>query len=420
MFWIRLVASTCAMLAAVTAVRAQSIAPIDFSEVARRTLASQPQLRRLMIDLDVARTREVVGALRPPLEVGAEFENVGGTGALQGFDSAEITLSLTSLFERGGKRDARIAEAQRFTELLTLEQRIAVLDALAETGRRFIAVAVAQETRDLAQRRVAQAKQTLDLIATRVAAGRSPRTEQLNSEIELSAAQVAVTDAEGRLEAARRSLATQWAQPDQALAVKAELDVMAEPRAFEQLSEEVIQLPDLQRFAAEQRLREAELRLARSQAVADWRWSAGVRRLEQLDEQALVVGFSIPIGTAQRNAPLVRAAELQQNATPLDAEARRLEVLSVLHAQWQELRSSRVAASAVLDTQLPRAREALELTQRGYEIGRFPYRELATVQQQVLALEALRLDAAARYHLTRIEIERLTGAQLALLEGTTP
>jgi cobalt-zinc-cadmium efflux system outer membrane protein len=420
MFWIRSVALACATLAAVAPAHAQSSAQLDFPTAARKTLAAEPHLRRLSIELDVARTREDTAALRAPLEVGAEFENVAGSGATKGIDAAEITLSISSLLERGGKRNARIQEAQRFIELLSIEQRIALLDALGETGRRFVAVAVAQEVRELARRRVAQAKQTLDLIAARVAAARSPRTEQLNAEIELSAAEMALTQSDRELEAAQLSLAAQWASPVERPVVTADLTAMAEPRAFELLSQQLTNLPDLDRFAAESRLREAELRLAQSQAVADWRWSAGVRRLEEINEQALVLGFSMPIGVSRRNAAAIRAAELQQKATVIDSHARRLELLALLHSHWQQLQSSRTAAAAIRDSQLPRAQEALELTKRGYEIGRFPYRELAIAQQQVLSLEALRLEASARFHLTRIEIERLTGAQLSLLEGNTP
>ena len=69
---------------------------------------------------------------------------------------------------------------------------------------------------------------------------------------------------------------------------------------------------------------------------------------------------------------------------------------------------------------LPRALEALEITERGYRIGRFPYRELALAQAQLIDLELQRLDAAAQYHLTQLEIDRLTGAEISQLPETSP
>lgn len=415
---IRLGAFACALVWA-TAVSAQASEPLSFIDAARKTLAAHPQFERLALALEAAQTRKSSAALRPPVEIASEVENASGSGTLQGFDAAEITLSVGSVFERGDKRQARIQAASQAIELLSIEQRIAALDLLAETGRRFVALAAAQEAVVLAQGRARQAQRTLEFIVPRVTAARSPPTEQLNAEIDLAASELALGDAQRELEAARLALASQWSEPTDTPTVTAGLYTLPEPRSFEALTSDLERLPDLVRFSAEARVREAQLRLARAQAVADWRWSAGVRHLQALDEQALVLGFSMPLGAGARSAPLVREAELERAQIPLSAEARRLELVPLLYSQWQALRSAREAARVLTAEQLPRAREALELTERGYRIGRFAYRELAIVQQQLLALEAQRLQAAARYHLTRIEIERLTGAQLALVEGLT-
>lgn len=419
MSWIRLVALTCAAFIPFV-VGAQSSAPLTFAEAVQKTLAAHPQFERLSLRLRAEQARAEAASLRPPLELNAEIENLGAHDEVRAFDGAEFTLSLTSLVERGGKRAARVDAAQRGIELLTLEQRIEMLDLLAETGRRFIAVASAQTTLTQLEERATQARRAVQLIEPRVSAGRSPRTEYVNSEIELKSAGLAVENARRQLEASQFTLAAQWAAPQERPVVVVDVYSLPDPRDFESLAGELEQLPDLERFAAEERVHDAELRLARAQAVADWRWTVGVRRLEEINEQALVLGFSMPLGARQRNASVVREAELRQAQVPLDAKASRLQLLPLIHAQWQQLRSARQTAQVIANEQLPLAREALTLTERGYDIGRFPYRELAIAQQQVLALEAQRLEAAVQYHLTRIEIERLTGAQLTLLKGQTP
>jgi outer membrane protein, heavy metal efflux system len=419
MSWIRYVALVSATLISYGTSAQQSL-PLVFADAARKTIASHPQLEQFSLAIEAATAQTETAALKPPLEVLAEAENVAGSGALSGADSAEITLSLSSVFERGGKRDARRDAADRMRDLLTVEQRVEMLDLLAETGRRFVAVAVAQESVALAEARADQARRTLDLIIPRVAAARSPRTEQLNVEIEVAAAQLAAAEAQRTLETARLALAAQWAAPHEAPVVSIDLRNVPEPRTFDALVNDLERLPDLERFAAETRVREAEVRLVRAQMFADLRWSAGVRRIEGVDEQALVLGFSMPLFSGRRATSLAKDAELVHAQASLGPELQRLKLLPVLHAQWQQLRSERATVRVITDEQLPRAREALELTERGYNIGRFPYRELALSQQQVLALEAQSLDALAHYHLTRIEIERLTGAQLPLLEGPKP
>jgi len=116
--------------------------PLLFEEAARKTLAANPDTQRFALELEASRARIDAAGLRPPTEIAADLDNFAGTGDTRGIHSAELTLSLNSVFERGGKRSARIAAAERSLDLLTLEQRITALDLVAETGRRFVAVAV--------------------------------------------------------------------------------------------------------------------------------------------------------------------------------------------------------------------------------------------------------------------------------------
>ena len=354
------------------------------------------------------------------MEFGADLDNFAGTGDTRGIHSAELTISLNSIFERGGKRSARIAAAERSLDLLTLEQRITALDLLAETGSRFVAVAVAQERVRLAQDARAQADTTLALIRPRVEAARSPRTELLYVEIERSRADVEEDTEQHDLSAAEAALAAQWGSPEERPSAILAMYELPEPASWEELRKKLETLPDLERFASERRLRQAQLALARAQAVPDWQWRIGVRRLQETNEftrdEALVAGIVIPLGQARRAAPGVRESEAELAQVNSSRQSRRLNLDRLLIGELEQMQATRKRLQAITEVQLPRAREARDLTENGYRIGRFPYRELALAQQQVLALEFARLEAASQFHLTRIEVERLTGAQLDLLK----
>lgn len=380
------------------------------------TLASHPQLKAFGYQLEAQRARVELAEQRPPLETSLDIENIVGTGDFEASDAAEITLGVSSLFERSGKRTARVTEAERSIELLTVEQQVQALDVLAETSRRFISVAGAQLALELAQQRVKQNQSTLEFVIPRVEAARSPPTERLSAEIELRAAQLALENARSELDANQFALASQWGAPAERPRVDARLDAIAQTPSFELLAQQVETIPDLQRYAAEERVREAQLRLARTQGAADWRWTAGVRRLEEFNEQALVLGVSVPLGTRTRSAPAIKEAHNTLAQVPHQRDERRLELLNTLYSHWHAMRQAEHVYRSITTEQLPLAREALELTERGYRIGRFPYRDLSVAQQQVLSLQAQALDAAMRYHATRIEVERLTGAQLSMIQ----
>jgi cobalt-zinc-cadmium efflux system outer membrane protein len=383
-----------------------------FEEAARRTLAAHPDTRRLAGELEAARARAAGAQLGPALEAGAELENFAGTGSTQGIDAAELTLSLGSVIERGDKRAARIAAADRTLDLLTVEQRIAMLDRLAETGRRFVALAVVQERVAVARAALEQANTTLALIRPRVEAARSPRTELLNAEIERSRAEMELVAALREQVARQSALAGQWGAPQDRPVVKLALLELPLPSPTDELAAALAATPDLERYVSESRLAEARIELAKAQSVPDWRWELGVRRLEETDDAALVAGFSVPFGQARRAEPVLREQRAELARVEATAAARRIELEQLLVAEVERLHALRERVLAISGEQLPRAHEARELTERGYRIGRFAYRELALASEQVLVLELARIDAASQYHLSRIEIERLTGAQV--------
>ncbi len=336
-------------------------------------------------------------------------------------DSApQLTVSLGSVFERAGKRRARVDVQERSLSLLRDEQRVEALDLLAETGRRFIDVAVAQERVRLAALALDQANATVALVEPRVAAARSSKMELLNAQVRQTGARVARSAAQRELVAAQVSLAAQWGDTQGRPTVALELVSTPQPAGFEELESRLAAVPDLARYATESALREAEVRLARAQAVADWRWSIGVRRYERTDDQALAFGWSMPLNGTRRAAPAIRESLANRAIVEQQAEAARIALRPVLFEQWQLLQTLRERVIAIGAEDLPRALEALEITERGYRIGRFPYRELALAQSQLLDLELQRLDAAAQYHLTRLEIDRLTGAEISQLPENRP
>lgn len=390
-------------------------APIGFAEAARRSLAQHPQWRSLALELGAADARRALAALRPPLELAVDLEGFAGSGAYRAVDGAELSVRLTSLFERGGKLPARVAVADAERDLLTVEQRAAALDLLAETGRRFVALAVAQERRRLAELAQGQAASSLESVRARVSRARSPRTELLDAEIRHAQASNAYASAGRDLELAQMSLAAQWNDESARPTVSLPLLDTAPVPALEQLEPRLRSVPDLERYASATRVQEAQLRLTRAEAVADWRWSLGIRRFEVDHSQALIAGVAVPLNAAKRTEASAKLAELRGRQAMFDSASRLLALKATLGAQLCLLQNLRARIQSITEIELPRMQEMLQLIERGYAIGRFAYRELATVRAQWLDLELSRLEAAAEYHRGRIEIDRLTGAQQDLL-----
>lgn len=395
-----------------TGAEASTATALQFPEAVTRTLASRPELRAYATRREAEAARREQAALLPALEVGAELENVLGTGDFSGVDEAELTLSVGSTWERGEKRTARVAVADAALAAIDADERLTVLDLSAETARRFVLLAAAQERLLLTERAATQAREVLAAVSIRVRAAQSSKSESLNAEIQLASALLARDNAQREIAAAQARLGEQWADPAAKPSATMALYDMPRTVGAAELEPRLEELPELAQFASEARVREAEIRLAQTWATSDWSWSAGVRRLEGPDDQALVFGVSVPIGSARRAAPYVREARARLDSIDADREAALLRLRTLLYAQIKELESARAAEHVIRDHQLPQAQEVVQLTLAGYRLGRFPYRELALAQEQAFEFELRRLDAALAYHLSRVELERLIGSTL--------
>lgn len=383
--------------------------PVSFDEAARRTLADRPEFRVYAHRLDTLAAQRDQAALEPGYELGVELENVLGTGDASGVKGAELTVSLSRLFERGGKREARMGVVARSTELLSSEREVAALDLVAETARQFVALAVAQQRVADAEAAVGQASQSLKLTRQRHAAAQSPETEVLGSQIVLAETELALGNARRAVAQAQQLLGAQWGEAEAQPVAQLDVYALDAPLAADVLLARLDATPDLMRYASEVRVAEAELTLARTQARADLTFSAGVRRLEELDDQALVFGFSMPLGMARRAEPALRERTARLAQVDAEREVTRLRLEALLRRQLLVLEGAHATEQIIRERQLTPARKLVEQTRHGFSMGRFAYRDLALAERQLLDLQRLRLEAASNYHLTRVEIERLTG-----------
>lgn len=396
---------------------------ITLAQALDAALTVNPELAAGRYELSAAQARIVRAGTRPNPELSLELENFAGEAAARQADALESTLSISQVVELGGKRDLRRALAEADRDVTALELRARQLDLLADVARRFIDVVASQERLRYAEASLVLAQKTLDAIAARVKAARSPVAEASRARIAVTRAQIERQQARLRLETARGALALTWGQPiPKFTSAKAELFDFPQLAPFAQLALKIEKTPDILRFASEMRMRDAELSLARAQRRPNVAFSVGLRNFQATGDNAVVAGFSLPLAIHDRNQGNI--AEVRSRRAQLDAqrEAGKTRILGALYALYREAEAARERASALREHALPQARDALTQTEYGYQRGRFSYLELLTAQQELLELNAAAVDAAADHHRLIAEIERLTSEPLttANLEAPLP
>lgn len=376
-----------------------------------RTLASNPALRAEGAGVEALEQQLQLDSLAPAPTLGAELENVAGTGSLSGVKGAEATLRLGQVIELGGKREARrnrgLADIARQENAIDRQR----LDLAAETTKRFVTVVEGQDELALARNHVKLATDTGAAIRFRVERGAAPEADAVLADIAVARAELAQENAEHELESAKFALASLWGATGpgdvQADGVLLELP---EVEAFELLVERLRNTTEFRGYELELARIEAERGVARAAARPDLSLGAGVRRLEGPNDQALVFSFSMPFGTQQRSAFAVARTEAEVDAVVARRDAALFEARQVLFGRYQELRHARIEVESLTGRMLPAAERGLALTREGYDNARYSVLQLTQAQATLLQLQQERLAAAARYHAILADIERSIAA----------
>lgn len=383
---------------------------ISLRDALEATLTANPRLRSFPLRKEALLGERETADLAPALRVGGELENALGTGDVKDFTGAEATLRLSSVLEMGDKRAARVGVVSRRIDALNAEQRVAELDLLVEVARRFIEVAGAQEYLGLQLQSTAIAEQIVNSIQPLVAAGQAPQLELSRANAALLRAQLAEQAASARLAAARIRLANMWASDTpQFESVSADFLSVGQAGSVEPILAELATNPDIELFAAESRLLEAELRLAQTRQQGDIDWSAGIRHLKEYDDTALAFEVSIPLFNKARAA----GAERTARADLQEVETRRLTALNAIEGEIRSLHQSLQQAITEVSTLqqqvIPMLQEVQAQTQTAYAAGNYSYVELISAQQEYLDAQLSLITSAESAHRMRAEIERLSG-----------
>lgn len=384
--------------------------PIRFEEAVGLTLEKNPDLAAFGYQFRAQDGRTLQAGLAPNPNLNLTIEDALGTGSRKGFKVAEQTLSLSQVLERGA-RERRVAAAHAGRELLDAELLEKLVDTAAEAARRYGHVLSDQAQLDVTHEASELARSTVEAARKRVKAGAVPSAEVARAQAALARADLEHEHAEHELLTSRRQLAALWGDREPAFG-KAAGDLLALPRleAFDALSARLQANPGLLKFVAEQRLRDAEIRLAEQARKPAWQITAGVRRFGEGNDVAGVLALQIPLAFRDRGQGAIAEARALSEQVSVKRTAAEISRLTQLFEWFQELKHAHTAANTLATDVVPRMEEALKQTEYAYARGRYGYQELIAAQKELLDARRARIQAAADAWQFATEIDRLTGA----------
>lgn len=375
-------------------------APLPLEDALRRALEASPQnaVARTKAE-SLAKARQVAGA-RPAGTIVLEGENFAFKDKT--FEDTEFTLVYEHTIERGGKRTARIAAADREIGVADAEAMVARLDVLAEAQKLYVEAQAATLKRDAAA-------EHLKLVESLGAAPDVRKT----AEDDLAAAE--------RLRArSLRRLTSLWGGETGGAEVTVENFLAAgadRPAA-------AIAQPDLALYEARMAQANALVDLERAQAASDPTLFAGPRLFAGSGDVALVAGVSLPLARQRTNRASIERAEAERRNAEALAAVERFQRQRELDAAVDELADARDEADRIRTEEIPSLERALAEKQAGHARRRAPVAEVLASAQSLAEGRSRMIDAAAALHTAQANLDRLTGRHAALaasqLPGTQP
>jgi len=383
-------------------------APLDLQTAVSRVVSNHPALSTAEAEVLAAQAEALQAGLWQNPVFGAEAENVLGSGAYSGGDSAEYTFSLSQSFELGGKRSKRKETAMMRGEVAkwNLDGRRRTLEQI--TIRAFYTALAAESRLKLAGKQVEMAQSVMEKAEQRVAAGRAHRLEISRAKLELEDAELEVRNMELAMASSKTMLASLWGgSAGEVGTLESDLEQVEAPVSADELTDRLSRHPEMLQAEAQIRQRQAETRAADAERIPDVELGVGFRMLQESDDQALLFGVSVPLAFGNRNQGNREAARIRTLQAEDERMAVQLGLQQELLDKSREVQSAYTQVESLKSKQLPTAREAYEQATDGYEKGLFSSLDLLDALRGLFGQEIRYVNALLAYQQARAELENL-------------
>lgn len=386
---------------------------LSLGEALAATLLGNPELKAFASEVRAREALTLQAGLLPNPEFSTEVENVGGSGDRQGFEQTETTLLLSQLIELGGKRARREEVAQLGRDLASWDYASRRLAVLTQAAKAFASVRVAQERLAQVNDLVRLGEESLTTVERSVGAGATAPVETTRARVALGRVALERSSTERELEEARTRLASSWgASRAHFQSVSGEL-ALIEPLPGEgALSPLLEKGPELARWKAELKEREAELSLEESQRIPDVTVGAGGRHFEENGDNAFVFEFAVPLPVFNRNQGAIEAARERVTKAAEERRAAELTVRVELAEAYRRLATAYEQARTLKAELLPEAERAYTGTLDAFRRGALRPLDVLEAQRTLFELRGEHLDALENFYHAAADIERLTGRPL--------
>lgn len=419
----RIIAAVLAATSCAGFAQAQTSPPVvaqdalTLDDALSRAGAASPVTEEGNAGIRAAEAGTDVARLRPNPSVTVEVENVAGTGPYRGIGDSETTVGFSMPLELGGKRGARVGVAGARLGKARLEAAVAFADLRLRVTQAYIEAVAAERRLEVAREQLRIAGEALRAATDRVEVGYASPIDQQRAQVRQINAQAAVERAERAIAVSRAKLERLVGQP-----VTGPLDAAWFVRVAPETFGPAAPIPAQGTLAyeaarADVGIASANVRLAQSQRAPDLTLSAGTRRIEASNDQAMVFGVSVPLPLFNNGRAAVSQARAERDQADARLRVARIDIDQQISDAIAD-RDNAAAAVRASGPALEAAQEAARIARVGYGQGKFDQIVLLDAERTLAETRTALIDALVAYHDAEARLARLT-APAPKLSGDT-
>ncbi len=338
-------------------------------QVLQKLKTQNPNLAASRAHLEAVRANQVTAALRPNPVFTSANQDFNVDPSRFDIDTQEFTNSLTWLFERGHKRQARIDSAQLGTLVAEDNFRDAERQLEFAAKSTFVAMLAAQENLKLAQDNLSDYQKSLEANRLRLQTGDISETEFDRAKIEEARFRTDLLSAELSLRQARVLLETLLGMDDSPdFLISGSLAAPTLPATFEQLRDAALaNRPDYLAARESVRKADADYKLAMANGATDFTLAPEYKR----NGPENTVGFTVqlPLRFFDRNQGEKLRTSREIESSKYAETAARLQTVADVRQAWDAYQTALQRSTLYSSDYLDRARAVRERLTFSYQHG---------------------------------------------------
>lgn len=391
--------------------------PLELDDALLEAYQANPTLRAAMAQEPVAEAGIVLAKQR--LNPKASFQAAP-------LEATYHPVDLSIYIQLGLKRQKRIALAKRQIESTNALIRTTAWKIRQDTELAFFEMAVSKQVLSVLQEYLQIAERLQFITTKRLQARDVSGLDVLRADTAVADAKTQLAPAEVRVKQAQRQLnillgRNPEAEIDVSLSLLPLEDVPPSFPDFKTLLSLAQQnRPEYRQFTANLAIEQARIKVARSARWPDIQVGAGISSVPQTAGVFSGSNFRygpfgylavpIPINDHQQGPEAIARSSYQQILLQREAFSNQME--QELNLSFSNLQAAEKQLRVFITDFLPKQKQVVVLTEKGYSAGVIDLTTALTAQQVALTARVNFLLAVTRYFQARVEVERAVGKPL--------